>query len=181
MLKDGSRIVNFASIGYKRFLKEDLDTEKLECTDPKEFNQMQEYCRAKLCCILHSVKLSEKFDEIGSPSLALACHPGAARTSLMYGDGVPLYLQLVFRFGVAPLMALFRMSHSLYDGALPAVEALIADDAKPGMVYAPGNRNELAGEPKAWEIDKTRYKDADIERLWRKSQEMLGLSVDDYL
>ena len=73
------------------------------------------------------------------------------------------------------------MSHSLYDGALPAIEALIADNAQPNMVYSPGGRNEATGDPIAIEIDHTHYKDEDIDRLWDKTQELLELNVGDYL
>ena len=78
-------------------------------------------------------------------------------------------------------MALFGMSHSLYDGALPAVEALIADDAKPGVVYAPEKKGEFTGDPIAWEIDRTHFQEGDIEQLWDKTQEMLNIKVSDYL
>jgi len=83
VLKDGSRIVNFASIGYKRYLKNDLDVDNLMCDNPDDYNQMQEYCKAKLCAILFAVKLQEEFENMGSTSMALSCHPGYARTSLM--------------------------------------------------------------------------------------------------
>ena len=54
VLKDGSRIVNFSSIGYKKFLKHQLDIDNLMCQDAESYNQMQEYCKAKLCSILHA-------------------------------------------------------------------------------------------------------------------------------
>ena len=181
LLKDGSRIVNFASIGYKRFLKDDLDVNQLECTDEKSYNQMQEYCRAKLCSILHSVKLSQEFERAGSSSIALACHPGNARTNLMYADDISPAVKYGFKFVAAPLMALFGMSHSLYDGALPAVEALIADDAKPGVVYAPEKKGEFTGDPIAWEIDRTHFQEEDIDKLWEKTQETLNIKVSAYL
>lgn len=73
------------------------------------------------------------------------------------------------------------MSQSLYDGALPAIEALIADDAQPNMVYSPSRRGEATGDPIAIEIDRTHFKDEDIDRLWDKTQELLELNVSDYL
>ena len=76
---------------------------------------------------------------------------------------------------------LFGMSHSLYDGALPAIEALIADNAQPNKVYSPNAKNELTGDPIAREIDHAHYDDEDIDRLWDKTQELLELNVGDYL
>ena len=72
------------------------------------------------------------------------------------------------------------MSQSLYDGALPAIEALIADDAQPNVVYSP-KRSESTGAPIPIEIDHTHYKDEDIDKLWVKSQELLNIKVNDYL
>lgn len=181
LLKDSSRIVNFSSIGYKKFLKHDLDINNLEAKDAGSYNQMQEYCRAKLCSILHSVKLNQEFEKIGSTSKALACHPGWARTNLMNKEGEPVLLRFVFNYIVTPLSKLFGLSQSLYDGALPAVEALTTDTPEPNKVYAPGNKNESTGTPKTWDIDRTHFKEQDIDLLWNKTQEMLRLSVDEYL
>lgn len=178
LLKDGSRIVTFSSIGYKRFLKNDLDVDNLMCTDAKDYNQMQEYCKAKLCAILFSVKLHNEFERIGSKSMSLACHPGWARTNLMNqsDSSVRRLLGKIMTAG----SRLFGLSQSLYDGALPAIEALIADDAKPNMVYSPSKR-ESTGAPIPIEIDHTHFKDEDIDKLWVKTQELLNLNVEDYL
>ena len=181
ILMDGSRIVNFSSIGYKRYLNHDLDVDNLQCTDPAKYNQMQEYCRAKLCAILHAVKLNREFERLGSSSMALACHPGFARTNLMYADDIPALVGFGFKYVIGPLSQLFGMSQDLYKGALPAIEALIADDAKPEMVYAPGNKNEMTGNPIAWDIDRTHFEEQDIDRLWDKTQELLKLNVSDHV
>ena len=179
VLKDGSRVVNFASIGYKRYLKNDLDVDNLMCNHQDDYNQMQEYCKAKLCSILFAVKLQEQFENMGSNSMALSCHPGYARTSLMANaDTVGMRILGTVMNTVSGAL---RMSHSLYDGALPAIEALIADDAQPNMVYSPSAKNEMTGDPIAREIDHTHFKDEDIDRLWDKTQELLEMNVGEYL
>ena len=58
---------------------------------------------------------------------------------------------------------------------------MIATDAKSGVVYAPGYKNELTGDPKAWDIDRTHFSEDDIDKLWIKTQELLKLNVADYL
>lgn len=180
VLLDGSRIVNFSSIGYKKFLKHDLDVEHLMCTDPK-YNQMQEYCKAKLCSILHAVKLQREFEKYGIDSKVFACHPGNARTSLMTKDNNTLPMRLSFKYLISPLMALTGISHSLYDGALPAIEALIAENAQTEMVYSPGSKLEATGDPVPLPIDRTHFEEKDIDALWDKTQQLLNLSVYDYL
>ena len=179
VLTDDSRIVNYSSIGYKRFLRNDLDVDNLMCCNPDDYNQMQEYCKAKLCSILFAVKLQEQFENIGSNSLALSCHPGYARTSLM-SNSDSMGLRIV---GTAmnTVSGVLGLSQNLYDGALPAVEALIADDAQPNMVYSPSRRGEATGAPVPKEIDRTHFKDEDIDKLWNKTQELLELNVGDYL
>lgn len=179
VLKDASRIVTFSSIGYKRFLKKDLDVDNLVCDNQEDFNQMQEYCLGKLCSVLFAVKLQSEFERIGSSSLSLACHPGFARTNLMaQSNTLPAKIFGKLFNGIS---AIFGMSHSLYDGALPAVEALITNNAQPNMVYSPNSKSEMTGAPIPREIDHTHYKDEDIDRLWAKSQELLNINVDDYL
>lgn len=181
VLKDGSRIVTFSSIGYKRFLRNDLDVENLMCEKEENYNQMQEYCKGKLCSILFMVKLHQEFERIGSDSMALACHPGFARTNLLYQqDSFGLFMRIMGRI-FSGVSAVLGMSHSLYDGALPAIEALIANDAKPNVVYAPKGRGESTGDPIPYEIDHTHYKDEDINKLWDKTQELLEIKVADYL
>ena len=180
VLKDGSRVVNFSSMGYKRFLRNDLDVDNLMVTNPDDYNQMQEYCKAKLCAILFAVRLHEEFEKAGSTSMALSCHPGYARTSLQTKAENPLGMRILGTV-MNTVSGLLGLSHDLYDGALPAIEALIADDAKPNMVYSPSSRNELTGDPIAIEIDRTHFVDEDIDKLWNKSQELLKINVGDYL
>lgn len=178
VLKDGSRIVTFSSIGYKRFLKHDLDVDNLMCTDASKYNQMQEYCKAKLCSILFGVKLQKEFERIGSSSMALSCHPGWARTNLFnQSDSVSMRVIGRIMNGVSGVIGI---SQSLYDGALPAIEALIADDAQPNMVYSPSKR-ESTGAPIPIEIDRTHFVDEDIDKLWDKTQELLNIDVVKFL
>lgn len=178
VLKEGSRIVTFSSIGYKRFLKNDLDVENLMCKNEADFNQMQEYCKAKLCSVLFAVKLQDEFERIGSSSMSLSCHPGWARTNLFgQSDAVSFKLLGKVMNGVSGVLGL---SQSLYDGALPAIEALVADNAQPKVVYSP-KRRESTGAPVPVEIDHTHFKDEDIDKLWLKSQELVGLQVENFL
>ena len=179
ILKDGSRIVTFSSMGYKRFLKNDLDVNNLMCENAEDYNQMQEYCKAKLCSVLFGVKLQSELERIGSDSMALSCHPGFARTNLMAQANT--FSARVLGKLMNGVSAVFGMSHSLYKGALPAIEALIADDAQPNMVYSPKGRGEATGAPIPVAIDDTHYVDEDIDRLWAKTQELLNIKVDDYL
>ena len=181
VLKDSGRIVNFASIGYKRFLKNDLDVDNLLCTNADDYDQMQEYCKAKLCAILHAVRLQREFEAKGLTAKAFACHPGNARTNLMYADDIAPGMRFMFKYLLAPMMKLFGQSHSLYDGALPAIEALIAHDAQPYKVYAPDSKNEFTGDPIPYEIDDTHYKESDVDALWDKTQELLDIRVAQYV
>ncbi len=179
VLKDGSRIVNFSSIGYKRFLKHDLDVENLMCTDSSKYNQMQEYCKGKLCSILSAVKLQREFERIGSSSMALSCHPGYARTSLMTNASNPIGMRVLGTV-MNTISGALGLSQSLYDGALPAIEALIAEDAQPNMVYSPSKR-ESTGAPIPMEIDRTHFVKEDIDKLWVKTQKLLNLDVAKFL
>lgn len=179
VLKDGSRIVNFSSIGYKKFLKHDLNIDNLMCESSDDYNQMQEYCKAKLCSILHAVRLQKEFDRIGSTSKISTCHPGWARTNLMAQSGT--LGSRVFRNIFNGLSYALGMSHSLYDGALPAIEALIVDDVQSDKVYSPSAKSEGTGLPIPRDIDDTHFVEEDIEKLWVKTQQILKIRVSDFL
>ncbi len=179
VLKEGSRIVTFSSIGYKRFLKNDLDVDNLMCENEADYSQMQEYCKGKLCSILFSVKLQQEFERIGSESMALSCHPGYSRTGLMTKSSNPIGMRVLGTVMNA-VSGLLGLSQNLYNGALPAIEALIADDAQPNVVYSPKKR-ESTGAPVPIEIDNTHYEDEDIDKLWIKTQELVGINVEEYL
>lgn len=180
VLKDASRIVTFASIGYKAFLRKDLDVDNLMCKSAADYNQMQEYCKAKLCAILFGVRLQREFEAIGSNSMALSCHPGYARTSLMTKPENPFYLRALGTVMNA-VSGVLGLSHDLYDGALPAIEALVTDSPEPNKVYSPSGRRESTGAPVAKEIDRTHFKEEDIDKLWVKTQELLDLKVSEFL
>ena len=111
--------------------------------------------------------------------MSLACHPGWARTNLVAQEG-----SLVGRTTQAAMngvSGLFRISYSLYDGALPAIEALIADDAQPYKVYLPDSKKEMTGPPIPRDIDHTHCEDEDIDKQWVKPQELVGVTVGDYV
>ncbi|MCV6591295.1 MAG: SDR family NAD(P)-dependent oxidoreductase [Marinobacterium sp.] len=117
VLKNGSRIVNFSSLGYKFFLKNDLDVDNLMCDDESKYNQMQEYCKAKLCAILYAVRLQQEFEKRGLSSKVFVCHPGNSRTDLMKKENTSPVLRTTFNYLIAPIMKITGMSQSLYDGA----------------------------------------------------------------
>ncbi len=180
VLKNASRIVTFSSAGYKTLLEDDLDIDNLMIEQASDFDEMQEYCKGKLCSVLFMVKLHEEFEKMGSSSMALSCHPGFARTNLNGQEGRSEEIKAGWTKFVEDGRAAGQ-NHSLYDGALPAIEALVADDAKPKVVYAPDGENELVGNPIPYEIDHTHYQDKDIDKLWVKSQELVNINVEEYL
>ena len=122
LLKDGSRIVTFSSLGYKLLLENDLDVENLMVEQEADFDEMQEYCKGKLCSILFMVKLHEVFEKMGSNSMALSCHPGFARTNLNAQEGRSQESKEGWEKFVEDACAQNR-NHSLYDGALLSCHA----------------------------------------------------------
>jgi len=47
-------------------------------------------------------------------------------------------------------------------------------------VYSPGGRFEATGAPVPKPIDETHFQPSDIDALWVKTQELLGLDADQY-
>ncbi|MEU4746904.1 oxidoreductase, partial [Actinosynnema sp. NPDC023658] len=106
----------------------------------KPYRAMRAYAQSKLANLLFTSELQRRLDEVGSPVVATAAHPGMAATNLLKPDG-----GRVRRLVQEKVTGLLAQSDD--DGALPTLYAAVAD--VPGDSYVgPGGVLHSRGAPK---------------------------------
>ena len=157
---EGSRVVVTASLAHRggRIHWEDIDGAKV-------YSRQARYQQSKLANLLFMVELDRRLKARGSPTIAVACHPGLAQTEI--GRAFPL-IQMA-----APLVRTFFNSQAM--GAWPTLLAATGSDVEGGDYYGPARFGELSGPAvKAWSNPASR--DPELgRRLWELSVEMTGV------
>jgi protochlorophyllide reductase len=159
----GSRIVTMSSMGHRagRLKIDDLFFER------RGYDRWRPYFQSKLANLLFTAELHRRLTEAGSPTIALAAHPGGSHTDLGF-EGSGLSNRLM-RPGVA-------LMQSAAAGAMPFVRAATDPEAKGGQFYGP--RWIVRGHPVV-ETPSRRARSADDARaLWQASEDLTGLTVD---
>ncbi|MBE1513735.1 oxidoreductase [Nesterenkonia halotolerans] len=157
------RVVTLSSGAHKAgdIHFDDLDLSR------RRYSLPQAYGQSKLANLLFTLELQHRLEEVDSPVLSLAAHPGYAATSLGTQGRSKLLVSAVNLAG-----RLFAQTSG--QGALPSLYAATQD--LPGASYiGPDGRGELQGHPTmVGRSDKA----ADPElarRLWEASEELTGI------
>src|SRR5262249_36507847 len=117
-------------------------------------------------------ELAARLQEAGSRTIALAAHPGVARTGLFRWD--PWLVRAMLSPALRPLM--FRTVHSAQRGALPMLRAATDPSAGAGEYYGPGGWHEYTGYPVRVESSARSHDATDGRRLWEISEQLTGVS-----
>jgi retinol dehydrogenase-12 len=151
-----ARIVNVASRAHRN---QELDFDDL--MSRRDYRVMRTYGRSKLANILFSQALAKRL--AGSNVTASSLHPGLVATGI--GQTNPLS-RLVWK-----LVVLVRGGISVAQGAQTTVYLATSADiaGHSGTYYAKCRPAQLQARPEA-------VTDAVAERLWRVSEELVGLS-----
>ena len=163
----GSRIVTVSSVGHREGVMrfEDLQFERGYRADDA-------YAQSKLANLLFTYELATRLQEAGRHTIALAAHPGVARTRLFRWDPWPVRAML--SPALRPLM--FRAVHGAQLGALPALRAAADPAAGAGEYYGPGRWREYTGYPVRVESSARSHDAAAGRRLWEISEQLTGVS-----
>ena len=135
------------------------------------------YSQSKLANVMTALELQRRLREQGSGVLALAAHPGLARTNLqpasvaMNGSRVEA---LAYRL-MDPLFQSAAM------GALPQLYAATAPQAQPAGHYGPNQWGGMRGHPKAVPVAPAALEPDQRQRLWQISEELCNLSASESL
>lgn len=166
----GSRIVTVSSVAHRDGVInfDDLQSER-------NYRADDAYGQSKLANLLFTYELAARLRAAGHHTIALAAHPGVARTELFRWD--PRLIRVLLSTALRPLM--FWLVHSAERGALPALRAATDPSAGTGEYYGPGGWREYTGYPVRVESTGRSHDVAAQRRLWQVSEELTGVSYLD--
>lgn len=166
LLRNGSnaRVVTLSSIAARggTINFENLNAER-------GYKPMPVYSQSKLACLMFALELERLSKKNGWGVSSIAAHPGISRTDLLLNAPGKFSLERTMR---TLLPFLFQPAAQ---GALPALFAATAPEAKGGAYYGPDKMGEARGHPTAAKIPTAALDKAAAARLWQRSEELTGL------
>jgi NAD(P)-dependent dehydrogenase (short-subunit alcohol dehydrogenase family) len=163
VVTSGSRIVTVSSLAHRRGVMhfDDLHFEQ-------RYRPSEAYAQSKLANLLFTHELQSRLAAAGLGTLALAAHPGNARTDLWRTSSLlervlinPSLRLLTFWLGQDPPLA-----------ALPTLRAAIDPSAQGGDYYGPSGVFEYTGYPIRVEASPGSHDAAAQRRLWEVSEQL---------
>lgn len=164
----GSRVVTVSSNGH-RMGDGVMHFEDLQLS--RGYKPWPAYYRSKLANLLFTYELQRRLTEAGAGTMALAAHPGNARTDLWRHSRLD---QALYRPMLRPLT--FWFAQSAHMGALATLRAATDPAAGGGEYYGPPGRPQFTGHPVRVESSAQSHDEADAARLWAISEELTGVS-----
>jgi protochlorophyllide reductase len=163
----GSRIVTVSSVAHRRGAIDfgDLQLER-------RYDASAAYARSKLANLLFSYELNRRLVAAGAGTIALAAHPGNARTNLWHTSS--RLERALISPRLRPLN--FWLVQSAADGALPTLRAALDPSARGGAYYGPSGLFEYTGHPVQVDSTAASHDAAAQRRVWEISEELTGVS-----
>lgn len=164
----GSRIVNVGSLAH-RFGR--LLPDRLDDAEDGDYSPWRVYARSKVALMAHTLELNRRLRERGSHIIALAAHPGFARTE-MAKNSVTEPKSAVGRWlkqRVEPWIP------SAAAAAAPILHAVRAEGVSGGDYFGPGGWLEIAGGPAKARLHACARDEELGRRLWSKSEALTGV------
>lgn len=166
--QEGARVVLVTSGAqyFGRIAFDDLQGER-------SYDRWKAYSQSKLANVMMALELQERLKAEGSDVLALAAHPGLARTNLQPAS---------VAMNGSKLEALaYRLMDPCFQsaamGALPQLYAATAPDAIPGGHYGPDQLGGMRGYPKPVRIAPAARDAQQRRRLWEVSEALTGVAL----
>jgi NAD(P)-dependent dehydrogenase (short-subunit alcohol dehydrogenase family) len=165
----GSRVVTVSSIGHRMgtgaMAFDDLQSER-------GYRPWPAYYQSKLANLLFTYELQSRLAAAGAATIALAAHPGNARTELW--RHTPRLTRTLYRPGLSTLT--FWFAQSAASGALATLRAATDPAARGGEYYGPPGRLQYTGYPVRVESSARSRDMADARRLWQVSERLTDVS-----
>ena len=161
----GSRIVNVSSIAH--YSAKEIDFENLN--SEQNYDKASTYNLVNLLRVMFTLELEKKLREKDMETIAVACHPGVAKTNLT--RHLPGFLKKGFLLNI--VFSTFFMS--AYEGALPLVIAAAGTNVKGGDFVGIDSKRQMKGDPKITKPNDLVFDDNLRIKLWQKTQEITGL------
>jgi NAD(P)-dependent dehydrogenase (short-subunit alcohol dehydrogenase family) len=163
----GSRVVTVSSIGHRRGV---INFDDLQAERGYRFQPA--YFQSKLANLMFTYELQRRLAAAGAPTIAVAAHPGNARTE--FGRDMSRVTQIM----LSPRLRVLTwwLLQSAEVAALATVRAATDPDARGGDYYGPPGRAQFTGYPVRVQ-PAARAHDAEAQgRLWRESERLTGVS-----
>jgi NAD(P)-dependent dehydrogenase (short-subunit alcohol dehydrogenase family) len=163
----GSRVVAVSSTGHRRG---SIHFDDLDLT--RGYSYLRAYDQSKLANLMFTYELNRQLAEAGESAIAVAAHPGLARTGA--GRNLPVLMRSMFSPRLRPLT--FWLMQSAQVSALSVVRAAVDPDVRGGEYYGPGGLFECTGAPVRAESSAPSH-DLDAQRrLWAVSERLTGVT-----
>jgi NAD(P)-dependent dehydrogenase (short-subunit alcohol dehydrogenase family) len=167
MAQPGSRVVTVSSNGHRAGRLNFADLQSA-----RHYQRMAAYGRSKLANLMFTYELQRRLSAAGAPTLALAAHPGTARTDLARHMPGVAQAAMSSRFGV--LNSWWVQDGSM--GALPTLRAATDPDAIGGTYYGPDGPFQLTGYPVVVTSSSRSLNKEAQRRLWAESEQLTGIT-----
>jgi NAD(P)-dependent dehydrogenase (short-subunit alcohol dehydrogenase family) len=161
----GSRIVTVSSTGHRVMADIHFDDLQYE----RRYSRFGAYNQSKLANLLFTYELERRLAAAHTGSIAVAAHPGGAKTAL--ARYLPLPFRLPYERVLVPLLA-----QSAAEGALPVLRAATDPYVRGGQYYGPDGLGEFRGNPIVVQSSRKSRDTALQRRLWDVSEELTGVT-----
>jgi NAD(P)-dependent dehydrogenase (short-subunit alcohol dehydrogenase family) len=158
----GSRVVAVASLAHR--IRAGIHFDDLQWEN--SYNRVAAYGQSKLANLLFGYELQRRLAPHGT-TVAVAAHPGVARTELM--RNTPAVLRRLFAVA-APLF-----TQDSERGALPILRAATDPGALGGQYFGPGGLGGYRGHPEVVTSSPQSHDLALQRRLWQVSEELTAV------
>jgi NAD(P)-dependent dehydrogenase (short-subunit alcohol dehydrogenase family) len=163
----GSRVVTQSSNGHRAGRVNFADLQSV-----RHYNRYAAYSRSKLANLLFTYELQRRLAAAKAHTIALAAHPGTARTELTR------HMSALSNAAMSPRFATIN-SWWVQDakmGALPTLRAATDPEAIGGTYYGPDGFMQLTGYPVVVASNTKSHSKQDQRRLWVESEQLTGIT-----
>jgi NAD(P)-dependent dehydrogenase (short-subunit alcohol dehydrogenase family) len=126
------------------------------------------YYQSKMACLMFALELNQRLIKAGHKTRSVAAHPGMSQSDLY--RHLPRLLRMITGMMGSLLL------QPAEQGALPALYAALSGDIRGGETIGPGGVGQRKGAPRLVEVEESAHRQADRNRLWTMTEEMLGFS-----
>jgi NAD(P)-dependent dehydrogenase (short-subunit alcohol dehydrogenase family) len=162
-----SRVVTVSSNAHRagRINFEDLNS-------ARRYRRMTAYGQSKLANLMFTYELQRRLSAAGAETIAVAAHPGTARTDLTRHMSALSNAAMGPRF--APLTSRFVQDAPM--GALPILRAATDPAVVGGTYYGPDGFGQLTGYPVVVTSTTRSHNRQAQRRLWVESEQLTGIT-----
>lgn len=167
LAQPGSRVVTVSSNGHRAGRLNFADLQSA-----RHYQKMAAYGRSKLANLMFTYELQRRLSAAGARTIALAAHPGTARTDL--ARHMPGFAQASMSSRFSALNSWWVQDSSM--GALPTLRAATDPDAIGGTYYGPDGPLQLTGYPVVVTSSTRSHNSEAQRRLWTESEKLTGIT-----